>query len=337
MIRGGAGLYRFQIAYNNASAGYNQPLGLENASVNGQLCCVGWNQFPLYNNATGVPGLGTTVSALTMGDENTPNTWTYNVTVSQRAPWRSVAEFQYAGSRSRDLLSVGGGTNPGSVNVAPLGAYFGVDPKTGVNQYAQGILPSNFTNLADFLPYGNYTGINLVGHLSYSNYDAFIATWQKQSGRITFTSNYTISKNLGCRDNQSSNNGSDGSSVWPYDCAHNYGVLNFDRTHIFNAAYVINLPNAIKSKGNRILGGATNGWILSGITQLQSGPPLQPNTGGTLNISWPSSLSASNYLGTNAVATVTPLITCDPRKGLQSGQYFNRTALRLPPNGKTAP
>ncbi len=44
-----------------------------------------------------------------MGDENTPNTWTYNATISQRAPWRSVAEFQYAGSRSRDLLTNGGG------------------------------------------------------------------------------------------------------------------------------------------------------------------------------------------------------------------------------------
>ena len=47
VVRGGAGLFRFQIAYNNASAGYNQPLGLEEASVStGNACCVGWQFLP---------------------------------------------------------------------------------------------------------------------------------------------------------------------------------------------------------------------------------------------------------------------------------------------------
>ena len=58
VLRGGAGLFRFQIAYNNASAGYNQPLGLESLGVNGNQCCVGWNQFPQYSNALGAAGLG---------------------------------------------------------------------------------------------------------------------------------------------------------------------------------------------------------------------------------------------------------------------------------------
>jgi hypothetical protein len=331
VVRGGAGLFRFQIAYNNASAGYNQPLGLENISTNSQ-CCIGWNSFPQYSNALGLPGLGSSMSSLTMGDANTPNSWTYNVTISQRTPWRSVAEFQYAGSRSRDLLSAGGGQNPGSVDQAPMGAYFGVDPITGVNQYSPGtLIPSNFSNLNDYLPYHNYTGINLVGHLSYSNYNAFIATWQKQSGRFTFTSNYAFSKNLGCRDNQSSNNGSDGNSLWPYDCALNYGVLSFDRSQIFNAAYVINLPSPVK--GNKFAGGVVNGWVLSGITQWQSGPPLQPNTG-SLNVAWPASMQPTDYLGTNAFTNTSPLLTCDPRKNLSSGQFFNPSCFTAPSGGQ---
>jgi Carboxypeptidase regulatory-like domain len=334
VVRGGAGLFRFQIAYNNASSGYNQPLGLENVSVNGNQCCVGWNQFPQYSNALGLPGLGTSTSALTMGDAATPNTWTYNVTLSQRTPWRSVAEFQYAGSRSRDLLSVGGGTNPGSIDIVPLGGFFGTDPKTGQNLYAQGTLPNNFPNLNDFLPYGNYTGINLVGHLSYSNYNSFIATWQKQSGRTTFTTNYSFSKNIGCRDNQTSNGNGDGSSLWPYSCQANYGVLAYDRSQIFNAAYVINLPNAVKGKSMRVLAGVTNGWVLSGITQLQSGPPLQPNSAGTLNAAWPTSMQPTDYLGTNAVAATAPLLTCDPRNGLKSGQYFNPSCFTAPTGGR---
>jgi hypothetical protein len=333
VVRGGAGLFRFQIAYNNASSGYNQPLGLETVSVNGQQCCVGWNQFPQYSLALGPAGLGTSTSALTMGDNATPNTWTYNITVSQRMPRRSVAEFQYAGNRSRDLLSVGGGTNPGSINVAPLGAYFGTDPITHQNLYSQGTLPNNFPNLNDFLPYQNYTGINLVGHLSYSNYNAFIATWQKQSGRVTFTTNYSFSKNLGCRDGQTSNGNGDGSSLWPYSCQANYGVLAYDRSQIFNAAYVINLPKAVNGSGNKVLAGAANGWIVSGITQLQSGPPLQPNTGGDLNVAWPTSMQPTDLLGTNAVSATEPLLICDPRKGLKSGQYFNPSCFAPPAPG----
>ncbi len=335
VIRGGAGLFRFQIAYNNASAGYNQPLGLESVSVNGQQCCVGWNQFPQYSLALGPAGLGTAVSALTMGDNSTPNTWTYNVTISQRAPWRSVAEFQYAGSRSRDLLSTGGNNNgPGSIDIPALGAYFGTDPLTGQNLYKQGTLPNNFPNLNDFLPYQNYTGITLIGHLNYSNYNAFIMTWQKQAGRITFTANYSFSKNMGIRDGQTSNGNGDGQAVWPYSLGANYGVLGYDRTQIFNAAYVINLPNAVHGKGNRLLGGVGNGWILSGITQLQSGPPLQPNTAGSLNISWPTSMQPTDYLGTNAPVSTMPLLTCDPRSGLKSGQYFNPSCFAPPTGGQ---
>lgn len=336
VIRGGAGLYRFQIAYNDASAGYNQPLGLENLGVNGNQCCVGWNQFPQYSNSLGAAGLGTGPSALTMGDSSTPNTWSYNFTISQRMPWRSVAEFQYAGSRSRDLLSTGGNSGPGNIDAIPLGAFFGTDPITGQNQYAQGILPSNFSNLNDFYPYHNYTAINLIGHLSYSNYNAFIATWQKQSGRLTFTANYSFSKNIGCRDGQTSNGNGDGQAVWPYNCAQDYGVLAYDRSQIFNAAYVINLPKAVKGKGgaNTFLAGVANGWILSGITQLQSGPPLQPNTGGSLNTAWPTSLQPTDYLGTNSINVTEPLLTCDPRSNLKSGQYFNPSCFTAPTGGK---
>jgi hypothetical protein len=336
VIRGGAGLFRFQVAANNGTAGYNQPLGLESVSVNANLCCVGYNSFPQYSNALGLAGLGTGISAFTMGDNATPNTWTYNVTVSQRTPWRSVAEFQYAGSRSRDLLTTGGNNNgPGSIDIPALGAYFGKDPITGVNNYVPGtLLPNNFANLNDYLPYHNYTAITLIGHLSYSNYNSFIATWQKQSGRFTFTTNYSFSKNMGIRDGQTSNGNGDGQSVWPYNIASNYGVLAYDRSQIFNAAYVINLPNAVKGKDNRFLGGVTNGWVLSGITQVQSGPPLQPNTFGALNVSWPTSMQPTDYLGTNAPNTTMPLLTCDPRKGLKSGQYYNPSCFTAPTGGQ---
>jgi len=91
-----------------------------------------------------------------------------------------------------------------------------------------------------------------------------------------------------------------------------------------------------------VLGGIANGWVLSGITQLQSGAPIQGNTNGNLNVSWGcvnhlnpdgtttcAGYSAQNQLGTNALS-IQPRVTCDPRSGLQSGQYFNPNCFAPP-------
>ncbi len=75
-----------------------------------------------------------------------------------------------------------------------------------------------------------------------------------------------------------------------------------------------------------------NGWELSGITQLQSGAPIQPTTGGTLNVSWPGSFSNSPRPGHQRGYNLVPKVTCDPRSGLSSGQYFN-PACFAPPTG----
>ena len=332
VLRGGGGLFRYQISYNSASSGYNQPLGIvSNVGITGD-CCVGWNQFPQYTAALGTAGLGSTTGPLQMGDSRTPNTWNYNVTVSQRVPWRSVAEFQYAGNKSQDMLINGGNGNLGNLDNVPLGAFFGVDPLTGVNNYNNGAsLPSSGAyNLNDYKPYHNYAGLTVQSHGSYSNYNAFIATWQKQSGRVTFTTNYTFSKILGIRDGNSANGAQSGPSPDPFDLAANYGVLSWDHTHIFNAAYVFNLPSPVKD--NKLVGGVVNGWVLSGITQMQSGAPIQPNTNYGLNISWPTALQPTDWLGTNAIAATQPVLTCDPRSNLKSGQYFNPSCFAPPTN-----
>jgi hypothetical protein len=324
VLRGGVGLYRYQLAYNSVgNASYNAPANIPKMSANWG-CCVGWNQFNQYSPSLGVAGLGSSVDGiLTKGDDRTPYTWTYNFTISQRAPWRSVLEVQYSGNKSRDLMLRGPLAN---INLVPMGGFFGKNPKTGVVlDPASSGFPTN-----DYRPFANYVDLILVGHGSYSNYNSFIVSWQKQTGRATFTTNYTFGKVLGIRDNQTDNGPGAGSTLWPYSLRPNYGVLNWDHSHIFNAAYVINLPSPMKT--NKFAKGAVNGWILSGITQVQSGAPIQGNTGGTLNVQWPGDFSNQRYLGTNAV-TLVPRVTCDPRNGLSSGQYFNPSCFAPPVGG----
>ncbi len=193
-----------------------------------------------------------------------------------------------------------------------------------VNNPASTSFPTN-----DYYPLHNYTGMQLVTHGSYSNYNALIATWQKQTGRVTFTANYTFSKALGIRDGETDNGAGQGALMDPFNLSNNYGVLGFDHTHLFNAAYIFNLPSPVH--GNRIVGGAVNGWELSGITQFSSGAPIQPNTGGDMNASYPGQFSPGNpysqavLLGTDSYpnGALFPVVICDPRKGLSSGQYFN--------------
>jgi hypothetical protein len=338
VLRGGFGEYRYQLAFNSVSGGaYSSPLGFQSQGTTWG-CCIGTTSFNNYSPGLGKPGLGTAPGGiLTEGDSRTPHTFTYNFTISQRVPLNSVAEFEYSGNRSRDMLI---DSNFGFSNIGktPNGAYFGVDPLTGVNvcpgvvggttPCAAAVASGFATN--DYYPMRNYTGLTTVTHGSYSNYNAFIATWQKQTGRVTFTGNYTFSKVLGIRDGETDNGTGQGAAMDPYVLANNYGVLGFDHTHIINAAYVINLPSPVH--GNALAGGVVNGWELSGITQWQSGAPIQPNTGGALNVVWPTGMSQASWLGTNSYPNsgLYPVVTCDPRNGVASGAYFNPSCFAPP-------
>jgi len=342
VLRGGMGVFRYQASANNVGGtNYNAPLGVasENATWG---CCVGYNQFNQFSPSLGAPGLGTQLGPVDQeGDSRVPYAVTYNFTVSQRAPWRSLVELGYNGSASRDQILAGSLSN---VDNIPIGAFFGPDPLTGkVNNPFSGSFPTN-----DYYPLHNYTQIQLLTHGGISNYNAFIATWQKQTGRTTFTTNYAFSKVLGTRDGQTFNGNQAGAAEYPYALGPNYGVLAYDHTHIFNAAYVINLPSPVHN--NVFLGGVVNGWEFSGITQWQSGAPIQDNTGANSNAALNATygnlpngscgagitscpVSAQTILGTSSMPLL-PVLTCDPRNGLSSGQYFNPNCFTPPTKGE---
>jgi hypothetical protein len=192
----------------------------------------------------------------------------------------------------------------------------------------------------DFRPLQSYGDIWIAGHGSYANYNSLQTTFQRQSGRATFLIDYTFSKVLGTRDGESQNGAQAGPLVDPFNLKANYGVLTFDHTHILNGAYVLNLPSPIH--GNRFLSGAVNGWQLSGVVTLQSGAPLQPNANGNMNASFGNvnvggsfyGVSPQTWLGSNATGlTLEPILTCDPRSNLKSGQYFNPGCFAAPPQG----
>jgi hypothetical protein len=332
VLRGGFGVYRYNISANTASAPYNPPLNVVSESTTWN-CCIGYNSFNQFSPSLGPAGLGTSINIMQQGDERVPYTESYNFTISQRAAWNSLVEVQYVGNHTQDgLLGAGTNGNLGNLDNISLGAFYRPDPITGViNNPFSSNFPTN-----DYYPYHNYTAINLVSHGTYANYNAAIVSWQKQTGQVTWTANYAFSKVLGVRDGYSGNGQQTGYALNPYTTAANYGVLGYDHTHILNFAYIVNLPKYKTS--NKILAGTINGWELSGITQVQSGAPIQPNTNGALNVQYGNipagPVSASTYLGTNAFGYLPPVLTCDPRYGTTSGQYFNPSCFAPPAIGQ---
>jgi hypothetical protein len=152
VLRGGFGVFRYQASGNNiGSANYNAPLGVVSESTTWN-CCIGYNSFNQFSPALGPPGLGSSLLGVDQeGDGRVPYTMSYNFTISQRAPWRSLFEIGYNGSATRDQILDGVLSDQ---NLIPIGTFFKPDPLTGkINDPFTGGFPTN-----DYYPFHNYPG-----------------------------------------------------------------------------------------------------------------------------------------------------------------------------------
>jgi Carboxypeptidase regulatory-like domain len=335
VIRGGWGQYRWNDQYNDYGgalstsqlmATYNAPSG--QSLTLSQLGRLG-------SSAASTASLPSAVSAADPNDYNVPNTDAWNLTVDRRLPWKSLFEIAYVGNTTRHLLMGGqssgssiGGSGFSNVNKIPFGGLFLPDPITGVAAPSD---PDNTATykLQDYYPYQAGYGSNSVTvneHVGYSNYHGLQVAWLKQTGRLSFDLNYTWSKALGIIN----------STVDAFNVHGNYGVLNIDRPQVINTSYAYDIGNVYHGD-HRVIGGAANGWTVSGTTTWQSGGNLQAqdtqNLGLTiLNSTKNESLTSNTYFGTNA-NQILPISTCNPRSGLQSQQLLNLSCFSAPAVG----
>jgi hypothetical protein len=164
----------------------------------------------------------------------------------------------------------------------------------------------------------------MVQHNNYTSYNAMQVQLVKRAGPVTINANFTWSKSLGTLTN------------WdPFNIKNNNTYANINRPLIFNSSYIYRMPNFFH--GNRFVGGAVNGWTISGITLWQQGTNTLPS----INIQYdPNSLPATNsnpqsvsnqtrgvgsstFFGTNAgIVNARPQITCNPKAGIQKYQLY---------------
>ncbi|MHB1023551.1 MAG: outer membrane beta-barrel protein [Acidobacteriaceae bacterium] len=337
VIRGGFGVYRWQFAEGDVDPALSPALNVESITTPSTTSFAQLGTYkPSASSWCALDSSGDTcpsgVEVIKKGDDKTPYTMNWDAMLDQVVPGNMVLEIQYIGNRTRNALLTGNGSNPGfyaNINKIPLGGLYGTDALTGINYWQQSCAQGTCATPASqyyggYRPYANYGVLNLIQHGSYSNYNGLVVALQKQAGRVTMLVNYTFSKVMGIRDGQTNNGNGDGASVDPFNLRNNYGPLNYDHTHIFNATYYIKLPGL--HQANPLVKGVVNGWQLSGDTQVQSGAPLQGNTQGTLNATW-QNVSNTYLLGSDA-PTLMPLLTCDPRNG--GGKYFNPKCFATP-------
>ena len=337
-LRGGWGMYYFHDAVNAAGGALATASGLQTYTTPSTTSCtlgqLFTNQYLPCGYYASTPTSITpfVVSALDPKDNRLPLTYNYNFTLDQQLRWKTVMEISYVGNQGANLLTLG---NLQNQNVIPLGAEFLPDPVTGVLNSS-----TNISNYADYRPYPNYQQVNVPTHIGWSNYNALQASLNRQTGSVTFGVNYTWSKAMGVRGNYDSGNIAD-----PIDPRHDYGVLAFDRPQALNVTY--SYQEGTKYQGNRLLGLALNGWELSGIATVQSGPDLSI-LNGTTNFGLGSGGSGINYVsgGTTVGVPISqnswlgsndynlqPTVTCDPRNGLKKNQFVNGSCFGLPQIG----
>jgi hypothetical protein len=317
--------------------------GLDIAAGARRVGSTGATSFSAIDARTTTGDLINSFEALDLKDDKQPYVDSYSFTIQQRLPHAMMLEAAYVGNRSRDQLFTA------DQNLVPLNT-------AGCRAAAQ-----SGQNCDAFRPFVGYGAVNLVRHIAFQNYNSLQTTFSRQTGRVNFLASYTFSKALGVR-----NGGNQGSQADVLDLrGHNYGILGYDRTHVFNVAYTLELPNFAKGymkTDNKFARGVLDGWLVSGITQFASGYPLQASNvnfrlSGSLDQTCrfaknnPASAAlcagkadtdkvtiynpgnVASVLGTPNTSAQ-PILTCDPRSGLGKDQYVNLNCFAPPAQGQ---
>ncbi|MGE5126253.1 MAG: carboxypeptidase regulatory-like domain-containing protein [Betaproteobacteria bacterium] len=251
VVRAGGGVY------------YDEPLVgifLQNAAANPPFV----TSPTVLDPELSFPGRGRTATAVppaalfaTSDDFRLPRTLQYNLGVQRQLFRRAVIDVGYVGSRADHLIQ------PVDVNAAL--------PRDVV---AQG----GVVNLAR--PYQGYAGITMRQTTGRSRYDALAVALRYDAGRTGVLSiAYTLS-----RAKTSATNDRDTVDL-PQDRSNlgaEYALARNDRTHVFTANWVYELP-LFRRTGGGLLRALLGGWQLSGIASFWSGPPVSRVVTGDTN------------------------------------------------------
>jgi hypothetical protein len=262
---------------------------------------------PSTFNTYGTTPVPTVWGTANPGDHLAPVTYSWNAAISHLFWGANKVEANYVGNSSHNLVGYG------IRNAVPEGAENGT--------YYGGWY-DNYSGLRKYWQYGD---INTHYHNLNSNYNALQLNVSRQKGWLNYWGSYTFGKTLAY-------NAEDA-----FDMKRWYGPAPFDRSQIGSLSYFIKLPAfGEKYLGNhKVVNQAVDGWQVSGIFQAMTGGPIGNNFGSeyaanknTIGIYGPGNYS--DFADGTPDEAAVPVMVCDPRKGLKSGQYFNPACFQGP-------
>lgn len=361
VLRGGAGIFYNRVQGNFQYVVQSLPPNVLNVHADSWGAPnndITLNNLANFNPVTLAPGVNCRVAGNCPGgfttqnrfENGTPRIMTASMSLAKRLPFQNVLEVAWVGSFGRHLPQKRG------INFilnSMLSGRFGTDCPNGpncadlsnpVHRAAVGNNPAALALLLPFPAYaGNGGGIQVQSFDGTSNYHSMQATLNRQLGRsLQYFVTYTFSKALGT----TAVGESDGDQIVdPLDTrGRNYGVLPYDRTHIFNVSYNYNFPDMARGGfRNWFTKGVFNGWQMSGITTLQSGRPIRVRFTGTIT---GNSVLFANF-GNNAVAGgnspsasgIAPIVLRNASTGNTdlNGRYLDVAAFAVPAFGTSGP
>jgi len=365
VVRGGAGVYRFHDSVVDVTSMFAQAENVRYTDLQGfgGNTLEGINTLHLnpatFGNAggteTSIPL--TTVYGLDPTDNKEPVTNNYSLSVAQQMHGNWILQVSYVGNNSNSLMD--NGTSQAvtldNINAIPLGYLFTPAAATAINNQSgyqacnpTGCTPQQAASLDSLFnypgdksyqsarTYPNYSSILVPHHNTFANYNAIQVEAVKQIGHLNFNVNYTYSKALGILGSAADFNWTAG--IDPFNLYSNYGPMNFDRSQIVNFSYSYQTG---KFTDERMLGGFINNWLISGITNISSGPNMQTGVSASPGYYVQGLIGAganqypvsnTTILGTPDI-NLQPTLKCNPKSGLGAHQYLNGACFGLPASG----
>ncbi len=251
----------------------------------------------LSDPAAGKAGAQNPVSLTTLDyTYKNPMVQTYSLDVQREIVPGTVIDVGYVGTQGRHLDRARDINQPFPENG------FDFNP----------LLNTNSIPAALIAPYPGYSSIRQQENTASSTYNSLQVSFKRRMSRgLLFEAAYTWSKAI------TDASGFGETPQNSYDLRAERGLAAFDRPHVLVFNYIYDLPFFRSQRG--FLGESLGGWELSGITQFQSGQPINIGlTGGTVGLA--------------SRPDVVPGI--DPTSGAQTAaSWFNQEAFTAPPFG----